>query len=66
MEIISRGGKKDNRLRQVQYTAYQIDVLRRKIKQEKHVWGGGNSYNFRLTKENFTEGVLSKELKDED
>ena len=66
MEVVSRGGKKDNKLRQVQYTACQIEVLVRKIKQENVCVGGGNSYSFRVNKENVTEKVLSKELKDED
>ena len=38
----------------------------KKNKAGKRVCGGGNSYSFRVNKENVTEKVLSKELKDED
>ena len=38
----------------------------KKNKAGKRVCVGGNSYSFRVNKENVTEKVLSKELKDED
>lgn len=50
MEVVSRGGKKDNKLKVGIIYSMLDRSFNKKNKAGKRVWCGGNSYHFRRLK----------------